>query len=169
MLLEKEPPDMLDIVISDISGDGPIEYWDIEDELEERGIIGYTELDIKHRIEELQKKGHFLCVRNGYIRNSEEIFSRVWMVSSFRQVRKPSWKILSKDKNPMNHSYIEDGLDTEERQSIPVPPGSRVFCKIYGFNYTKYFHEFVSHIYAYQYKDGPVQTVDFWFAGTGRY
>ena len=166
---EKNGLDALSMTILDMLGTKPIEKWDVHYRLEENGIPGYTEADITKALEQLVDLYEAIPTLDGYIKMYDDFASEEQMTTLFRRVHRPPARILAKEHKPRNHSYIESGVDVKDRRAIPVPPGSRVFVKLYGVHYTKYRHTFYSHVYAYKYKDGPIQPVDFWYVGEAPY
>lgn len=157
-----KPLDMLDVIILSELSDEPLRVPDIRRRLDEDGIPGFTDIDIQKRLELYVRLSEAVPTYHGYIRYSAKINDEAMLGATFQLCRRPSQHILNKAIEPHRHSYIEDGVNREKSHAIPVPKGSRLFARLYCYYARKGFTAHFSHIYAYKYKDGPIQPIDYW-------
>lgn len=161
-VFEPKKKDALDIIILSELSNEPLLGEDIERRLDEDGIPGYTRGEVQARLKFYEELHEAIPTLHGYVGLTEQIGEEDQLGLTFKLCRRPQEKILNKDLNPKHHSYIEDGISREKSHAIPVPKGSRVFVSVYCVYSYKGFSAYYSHIYAYRYKDSPIQSIDYW-------
>lgn len=103
---------------------------------------------------------------NRFIKRTENLTFAEQLMAEFYRCRPPSEYTLTDWNRDNMHSYIEDGVAFDRSDAIPVPPGSRVFVRLYHPKvYNKYNAVFYSHVYMYQPPNGPLMSMNMWFHG----
>ena len=154
--------DILDVIILSELNDEPLRTPDIIFRLEQDGIPGYSEQQIEERLKFYVELHEAIKTDHGLIKFNDTIADEDQLGLTFMLCRRPAEKLLKLDPKPNHHSYIEDGISRKRSQAIPVPKGSRVFVCVYCYYSRKGCSAYFSHIYAYRYKDGPIQSLDYW-------
>ena len=165
---EENKPEALDIIVVDMLGDEPLRVIDVTQRLEEEGIPGYDPDDIQTCLNKMVDLYEAYEVRAGYVTFTDELSMEAQAVAYHQPCRKPNFKSL-KFANPRLRTYIENGFDTKVDHATPFPRGTKLFVRTYSHSTSKYWSSFYNHIYAFQYKDGPVTPVDMWFCGRSTY